>query len=91
MWGGRGRMGRKWFANRGGLWFTVLLRPPQFRNLHILSLATGLSVAKALKTLFSVEARVKWPNDVLIDEKRSVEYLLRLELRLIKSTTSYLG
>ncbi len=70
MWGGRGRMGRKWFANRGGLWFTVLLRPPQLRNLHILSLATGLSVAKALKTLFSVEARVKWPNDVLIDEKK---------------------
>jgi len=70
MWGGRGRMGRRWSAGKGGLWFTVLLRPPQLKNLHILSLATGLSVARALKVLFSVEARVKWPNDVLIGEKK---------------------
>jgi BirA family biotin operon repressor/biotin-[acetyl-CoA-carboxylase] ligase len=70
MWGGRGRMGRRWSAGKGGLWFTVLLRPPRLKNLHILSLAAGLSVARALKVLFSVEARVKWPNDVLIGEKK---------------------
>lgn len=70
MCSGRGRMHRKWFASRGGLWFTVLLRPDQLKSLHALSLAAGLSVAKALKSVFSVDAKVKWPNDVLIDGKK---------------------
>jgi BirA family biotin operon repressor/biotin-[acetyl-CoA-carboxylase] ligase len=70
MWRGRGRMQRKWFAGRGGLWFTVLLRPAELKSLPVLSLVAGLSVAKALKSVFLVDAEVKWPNDVLIDEKK---------------------
>jgi len=70
MGSGRGRLGRKWFAPRGGLWFTVILKPEFSGNLHILSLAAGVSVAEAVTALLGLEAKVKWPNDVLVDDKK---------------------
>lgn len=67
---GRGRLGRKWEAGEGGLWFTVLLRPPSIKPLQLISLASGVAVAKSIKELFNIDARVKWPNDVLINERK---------------------
>lgn len=67
---GRGRLGRSWASSRGGLWFTVLLRPTGFGASHLLSLAAGVAVAKALQGLFGVDAKLKWPNDVLVEERK---------------------
>jgi len=67
---GRGRLGRSWTATPGGLWFTLVLTPPKPTNLQILSLGVGSSVAKALKELYGLNAVVKWPNDVLVNEKK---------------------
>lgn len=63
---GRGRLGRAWHSGRGGIWATVLLRPPR---LGPLSLATGVAVARALEVL-GVEARLKWPNDVEVSGRK---------------------
>ena len=79
MWSGRGRMGRKWYAPRGGLWFTLILRPRSLSKLNLLTLATGVSVAKALNHLFNVDARVKWPNDVVIEGKKVSGALLEVK------------
>lgn len=64
--GGRGRLARRWGSPPGGLWFSVVLRPrapahlaPRFTQ------AAAVSVAKALWG-FGVEARIKWPNDLLV-------------------------
>ncbi|MDK6029414.1 biotin--[acetyl-CoA-carboxylase] ligase [Ignisphaera sp. 4213-co] len=67
---GRGRMGRRWVASRGGLWMSIVLRPESFRNMQLLSLASAVAVAKAIRNLLSVDARVKWPNDVLVNDKK---------------------
>ncbi|MCS7112006.1 MAG: biotin--[acetyl-CoA-carboxylase] ligase [Ignisphaera sp.] len=67
---GRGRLGRRWEAGEGGLWFTILLRPPSIKSLQLLSLAGGVSVAKSIRELFNIDARVKWPNDVIINERK---------------------
>lgn len=67
---GRGRLGRSWSATSGGLWFTLVLTPPKLTNLQILSLGVGSSVAKALRELYGIKAVVKWPNDVLVNEKK---------------------
>jgi BirA family transcriptional regulator, biotin operon repressor / biotin---[acetyl-CoA-carboxylase] ligase len=65
---GRGRMGRAWVSPpRAALTFSVLLRPdavPPARRGWIPLLA-GVAVASAVRAVTGVDARLKWPNDVL--------------------------
>lgn len=56
---GRGRLGRKWFSSKGGLYFSISLPAYEVGKLTMLS---ALSVAESIPT-----ARIKWPNDVLIN------------------------
>ena len=64
--GGRGRLGRRWGSPPGGLWFSLVLRPeiPVHLAPHITQ-AAAVGIAKALWR-FGVEARIKWPNDLLV-------------------------
>jgi BirA family transcriptional regulator, biotin operon repressor / biotin---[acetyl-CoA-carboxylase] ligase len=71
---GRGRLDRRWVSPTGaGLTFSVLLRPKAVpRNrLGWLPLLAGLSVVRAIRSLTSVEAALKWPNDVLLGPDRA--------------------
>jgi len=65
---GRGRMGRAWVAPpRAALTFSLLLRPqavPRARH-GWLPLLAGLATAEAVRAVTPVDARLKWPNDVL--------------------------
>jgi BirA family biotin operon repressor/biotin-[acetyl-CoA-carboxylase] ligase len=66
---GRGRMGRRWTSPpRAGLTFSVLLRPygVPASLLGWLPLLAGTAVAAAVPAVTTVEARLKWPNDVLV-------------------------
>ncbi len=68
---GRGRLNRKWFSSRGGLWFTIILKPhtpPQLS--YIYNFAASLSLAESLRKLFDLDIHVKWPNDLLLKEKK---------------------
>lgn len=70
---GRGRLGRSWSAPPGaGLIFSVLLRPagvPPTR-LGWLPLLTGVAVASAVRDQTGLPASLKWPNDVLVGERK---------------------
>ena len=64
--GGRGRLGRRWGSPRGGLWMSLILRPQlPARFAPRITQTAAVGVAKALWGL-GVEARIKWPNDLLI-------------------------
>lgn len=69
---GRGRLGRSWSAPpRSGLAFSVLLRPTvPVARLGWIPLLTGVAVTEALRRIAEVDAQLKWPNDVLIDERK---------------------
>ena len=67
---GRGRLRRSWSATEGGLWFSIILRPPYIRNLQLITLAIGVGVANGIKKSTGVDVRLKWPNDVLLNEKK---------------------
>lgn len=73
---GRGRMGRQWVATKGGLWLSIILRPRELKHVHLLSLATATALAEAINSILGVDARVKWPNDVLINEKKVAGILI---------------
>jgi BirA family transcriptional regulator, biotin operon repressor / biotin---[acetyl-CoA-carboxylase] ligase len=70
---GRGRLHRDWTSPpRAGLTFSVLLRPDDVPATRWgwLPLLAGLSVARAVARLGELEARLKWPNDVLVGPDR---------------------
>jgi BirA family transcriptional regulator, biotin operon repressor / biotin---[acetyl-CoA-carboxylase] ligase len=66
---GRGRLGRSWVAPPGAaLLVSVLLRPNvPIERLHLVTLAAALAATDALP---DVAARVKWPNDVVVDDRK---------------------
>jgi len=66
---GRGRLGRTWVAPpRAALTFSVLLRPAAVPRARLgwLPLLAGVAVAAAIRDVTGLDARLKWPNDVLI-------------------------
>lgn len=69
---GKGRMDRSWEANPGSsVMASVLLRPSFTESSGIgwLSLMTALAISQAISAL-GQEAKIKWPNDVLIQDKK---------------------
>lgn len=67
---GRGRMGRSWTSAPGAaLTFSVLLRPVAVppASKGWVPLLAGLAVASAMRAVAGVDARLKWPNDVLVN------------------------
>src|SRR5918998_2566898 len=64
--GGQGRRGRRWGSPPGGIWMSLVLRPEvPARFAARITQAAAVGVAKALWD-FGVEARIKWPNDLLV-------------------------
>jgi BirA family biotin operon repressor/biotin-[acetyl-CoA-carboxylase] ligase len=71
--GGRGRQDRSWVAPpRSGLTFSVLLRPASVPagRWGWFPLLAGLAVAEPLHRLGGLDVRLKWPNDVLVGERK---------------------
>lgn len=67
--GGRGRLDRKWESPFGGLWFSLLLRPKLApAQVPSLTLTAGWVLSSAIKAVIGIDAKLKWPNDLLIRE-----------------------
>ncbi len=80
---GRGRKQRIWSSPKGGLWFSFLLRPqlpPQ--KAMIVTMATSIAIAKAIKSTTGADAQIKWPNDLLINGKKVCGILTELSAEM---------
>ena len=69
---GRGRMGRTWVAPPGAsLLVSVLLRPTiAVDRRHALVMVAGLAMAEAVEETTGVVAGLKWPNDLLVGDRK---------------------
>ena len=68
---GRGRLGRSWEAAPGtALLCSILLKPPQERDVRELSLVAGIAVADALEAITDLAVQIKWPNDVMLRRRK---------------------
>jgi len=77
---GRGRLSRQWVSDDGGLYFTMVLRPdiPVALSSRMNFLAS-LTMAGVLREMYQIEAAVKWPNDILVKERKLSGMLSELE------------
>lgn len=88
---GRGRRGRLWLDEPGAsLLFSILLRPRLApAQWPLLSLMTAVAVARALGRVAGVETGLKWPNDILVGERKVAGILL--ESRLARQPVVVIG
>lgn len=81
---GRGRLGRRWISPKGkGLWFSILLRPalPPHTVTRI-TIASATAVARAIRKQTGLHPQIKWPNDILFDDKKTAGILTELNAEL---------
>lgn len=84
---GKGRVGRKWESEEGGLYFSLYLRPSlEIDKASMLTLIMAVAVAKAIHKCLQVKLEdsnnytleIKWPNDIVLNGKKVVGILTEL-------------
>jgi BirA family biotin operon repressor/biotin-[acetyl-CoA-carboxylase] ligase len=79
---GRGRLGRIWQSPPGGIWLSLILRPklaPQ--DAAKLTFIGAIAVATAIRNL-GLDAKIKWPNDVLVNSRKVCGILTEMEAEM---------
>ena len=68
---GRGRIGRNFYSDKGGLYMSILIRPdmPTERSLFITT-GTAVAVSKAIEKTSGKSVGIKWVNDIFIGGKK---------------------
>jgi BirA family biotin operon repressor/biotin-[acetyl-CoA-carboxylase] ligase len=77
---GRGRLQRKWHTPSGNsVAMSIIIRPRILLNStpHF-TLLVAVSIVKAIKDISTLNPKIKWPNDILINGKKSVGILTEL-------------
>ena len=67
----KGRSGKSWESPLGGIWLAIILNPNvDYSKLPLITLATGVAVAKTLERIGVENPEIKWPNDIIINDKK---------------------
>lgn len=78
---GRGRLQRQWLSGEGGLYFSIVIRPDlPIALASIVNLAAAVDMCSVLRVQYGVEARVKWPNDILVNNCKICGILSQMEV-----------
>ena len=72
---GRGRLKRAWVSPQGNIAVTVVLYPAR-KNLPYLTMLAALAVLHSIEKTTRLKCQLKWPNDVLINNKKVCGILL---------------
>ncbi len=78
---GRGRLSREWLSlpNRG-IYMSILLRDPlPVRTAPLSTYAAALSLAEVLRTEFALSSSLKWPNDIMIANRKAAGILTEMQ------------
>ena len=68
---GRGRNNHSWISPEGGLWMSIIFKPDiSLDKIQYLTLIAGISLSKTINESFDLESKIKWPNDVYINDKK---------------------
>jgi BirA family biotin operon repressor/biotin-[acetyl-CoA-carboxylase] ligase len=87
---GRGRRQRSWLSPRGGIALSVVLYPSR-DNLPSLIMLASLAVARSIAAVTALKPQIKWPNDVLISDRKVCGILVESEVRGDKVDYAVIG
>jgi BirA family biotin operon repressor/biotin-[acetyl-CoA-carboxylase] ligase len=89
---GRGRKKRTWSSPIGGLWFSVILYPnipPQ--NAMLVTMAGSIAVAQGINEVTGLKPVIKWPNDLLLNNKKVCGIFTELDAEMDKINYIIMG
>ncbi|MDD5475405.1 MAG: biotin--[acetyl-CoA-carboxylase] ligase [Syntrophales bacterium] len=90
--GGRGRMGRTWVSPPGGLYFSIILRPQiSISSATQIPLVAGVALLLAIECSTSLLPRLKWPNDLMIGERKAAGILAEMNAEVDRINWVVLG
>lgn len=76
---GKGRMSRPWLSPPGGIYISLILKPEiSLAKVYRINMAVSLAITKALFSLYGLLAKIKWPNDILIEERKLCGILMEI-------------
>jgi BirA family transcriptional regulator, biotin operon repressor / biotin---[acetyl-CoA-carboxylase] ligase len=76
---GRGSNYKKWFSPPGGLWFTLaLFLKIKAADVEKINIIMAVSICEAIKSIYGLKMKVKWPNDIYYAEKKMCGILSEL-------------
>lgn len=82
---GRGRFSRHWASPAGGIWTSILLKPKcpptEAARLNIIA---SLAIAVSIEEVAKIKAQIKWPNDILVKERKVAGILTEMVAELDK-------
>jgi BirA family biotin operon repressor/biotin-[acetyl-CoA-carboxylase] ligase len=90
---GRGRLGRAWHSEKSsGIYVSIILRPPLAPSVApMLSLMAGVAVHEAIRVAAGVTADIRWPNDVLVSERKVCGILTEMNAEIDRLHAVVLG
>jgi BirA family biotin operon repressor/biotin-[acetyl-CoA-carboxylase] ligase len=72
---GRGRSGKEWVSDEGNLFFSIILDGRKFANPAELSIVSAFVLYKIFRS-YNLDAKIKWPNDIYINQMKISGILL---------------
>lgn len=67
---GRGRLGRSFYSDNGGLYMSFLIRNVSDSDLIRITAAAGVSVSEAIEKIYGVSCGIKWVNDLIYNGRK---------------------
>ncbi|MGK0554533.1 biotin--[acetyl-CoA-carboxylase] ligase [Macrococcus capreoli] len=77
---GRGRYKRPWSSQPNtGLWMSLVLHPNiSYQQIATFNLFISIAIAEAIKAITHLEPKIKWPNDIYINNKKVCGFLTEI-------------
>lgn len=91
---GKGRFDRQWYSSKGlNLTFSILLTiNEKLKNkLNFINLGTAVVIANSIENLYQLNVNLKWPNDVLIKNKKIAGILIETSSKNDKIYNTVIG
>lgn len=72
---GRGRLDRTFISDTSdGAWFSLVIKPKDYvitpEQVMLMPIMAGAAVAEGISQMYDIKSGIKWPNDVLINNKK---------------------
>ncbi|NTV27824.1 MAG: biotin--[acetyl-CoA-carboxylase] ligase [Methanothrix sp.] len=89
---GRGRLSRPWASPPGGIWMSLILKPKMpLSQVHQINMAVSVAVSKSIQNLYGLDAGIKWPNDILINERKVCGILMEVSAQVDRLDYAVVG
>lgn len=91
--GGKGRRGRSWHTPKGSaIAMSLILKPKlEAEYASMLTLVQAMAVTKAIEKVCGLKAQIKWPNDILVNEKKVCGILTEMNLEGTEVSSIIIG